>query len=88
MKVKAGDVVGYVGLTGVKHSEPHLHFTIEVQDPTGQNARYLDPEPLVALWPLRVSQKGDEHLRVSTAPPGLARGFLRKRHRSHHVVAD
>ena len=32
--VKAGEVVGFVGLTGVKRSEPHLHFTIEVQDPS------------------------------------------------------
>ena len=86
-QVKAGEVVGFVGLTGVKHSEPHLHFTIEVQDPSGQQARYLDPEPLVALWPLRVSGK-DERLRVSNdAPPGLARGFLRRRHR-HHVAAS
>jgi len=84
--VKAGDVVGFVGLTGVKHSEPHLHFTIEVQDPSGHEARYLDPEPLVALWPLRVSSKGEDRLRVSTAPPGLARGFLRRRHRHHAAV--
>ncbi len=82
--VKAGDVIGYVGLTGVKRSEPHLHFTIEVQDPAGMEGRYLDPEPLVALWPLRVSPKGSD-LRVSaTSPPGLARGFLRRRHRAHH----
>ena len=86
VKVKVGDVVGYVGLTGVKHSEPHLHFTIEVQDPSGLEARYLDPEPLVAIWPLRVSGK-DDRLRVSTdAPPGLARGFLRRR-RHHHAAA-
>jgi murein DD-endopeptidase MepM/ murein hydrolase activator NlpD len=82
--VRAGDVIGYVGLTGVKHSEPHLHFTIEVQDPSGMDGRYLDPEPLVALWPLRISPKGSE-LRVSaTSAPGLARGFLRRRHRPHH----
>jgi murein DD-endopeptidase MepM/ murein hydrolase activator NlpD len=85
--VKAGEVVGFVGLTGVKRSEPHLHFTIEVQDPSGREARYLDPEPLVALWPLRVSSKGDDRLHVSTAPPGLARGFLRHRHR-HHAAAE
>ena len=86
--VKAGDVIGYVGLTGVKHSEPHLHFTIEVQDPKapGMIGRYLDPEPLVAIWPLRVSPKGDP-LRISnTAAPGLARGFLRRRHRPHHAA--
>lgn len=86
--VKAGDVVGFVGLTGVKRSEPHLHFTIEVQDPSGNDARYLDPEPLVALWPLRVSSKGDDRLHVSTAPPGLARGFLRRRHRHRATAAD
>lgn len=85
--VKAGEVVGFVGLTGVKRSEPHLHFTIEVQDPSGHEARYLDPEPLVALWPLRVSSKSDDRLHVSTAPPGLARGFLRRRHR-HHAAAE
>jgi murein DD-endopeptidase MepM/ murein hydrolase activator NlpD len=86
-QVKVGDVVGFVGLTGVKHSEPHLHFTIEVQNPMGQEARYLDPEPLIALWPLRVSSKGDDRLHVSTAPPGLARGFLRKRKHHHAAVA-
>ena len=81
--VKAGDIVGFVGLTGVKRSEPHLHFTIEVQDPSGMQGRFLDPEPLVALWPLRVSPKGDP-LRVSSVTaPGLARGFLRRRHRTH-----
>ena len=82
--VKAGDVIGYVGLTGVKRSEPHLHFTIEVMDVSGDDGRYLDPEPLVALWPLRVSPKG-EGLRLTTAAaPGLARGFVHRRHRSHH----
>ena len=82
--VKAGDVIGYVGLTGVKRSEPHLHFTIEVQDVSGDDGRYLDPEPLVALWPLRVSPKGDDLRLTTAAAPGLARGFLRRRHRSHH----
>ncbi|MGZ3439868.1 MAG: peptidoglycan DD-metalloendopeptidase family protein [Polyangia bacterium] len=84
--VKAGDVVGFVGLTGVRHSEPHLHFTISVQEPSGADGRYLDPEPLVALWPLRVSQKGDERLHISSAaPPGLARGFIRRSHHRHHA---
>jgi peptidoglycan LD-endopeptidase LytH len=81
--VKAGDVIGFIGLSGIRHSEPHLHFTIAVQDPSGTDGRYLDPEPLVALWPLRASSPEDR-LRVATAPPGLARGFLRRRHR-HHV---
>jgi murein DD-endopeptidase MepM/ murein hydrolase activator NlpD len=88
MTIKAGEIVGFVGLSGVRRSEPHLHFTISVQDPTGADGRYLDPEPLVALWPLRVSQKGDEKLRVSTTtPPGLARGFIRRSHHRHHAHA-
>ena len=86
--VKAGEVVGRIGLSGVKRSEPHLHFTIAVQDPLHEDGRYLDPEPLVALWPVGVLTSPDEPARVTTsAPPGLARGFIRRRH--HHArVAD
>jgi murein DD-endopeptidase MepM/ murein hydrolase activator NlpD len=85
--VKAGDVIGFVGLSGVRHSEPHLHFTIAVQDPSGADGRYLDPEPLIALWPVRASSP-DERLRVAAAPAGLARGFLRRRHRHHVAQSD
>ncbi|MDB4970276.1 MAG: Peptidase, partial [Myxococcales bacterium] len=83
-RIKAGELVGWIGLSGVKHSEPHLHFTVSVQDPSGADGRYLDPEPLVALWQLRLPDKADPtHLHLSTsAPPGLARGFIRRRH--HH----
>jgi murein DD-endopeptidase MepM/ murein hydrolase activator NlpD len=79
--VKAGDVVGYVGLSGVKHSQPHLHFTVAVQD------RYLDPEPLVALWPLHVPDGNALHLSTA-APPGLARGFIRRRQRHRLFPAE
>lgn len=89
--VKTGEVVGFVGLSGVKRSEPHLHFTIEVEDPDAHQGRYLDPEPLVALWPLRVSRKGDPELRLTNAaPPGVARGFtnVHRRHRHRPIAAD
>ena len=50
-KVKAGQLIGLLGDTGVKHSAPHLHFALSVR--TGKHAeRYLDPEPLIAIWPL------------------------------------
>jgi murein DD-endopeptidase MepM/ murein hydrolase activator NlpD len=85
-QVKAGDVVGFVGMTGIRHSAPHLHFTIEVRDPSGNDARYLDPEPLVALWPLRAPGGKDDGLRLASAPARLARGFFRRRH-PHRAVA-
>jgi murein DD-endopeptidase MepM/ murein hydrolase activator NlpD len=82
LPVKAGDVVGWVGLSGVKRSEPHLHFTVSVQDPATGEGRYIDPEPLVALWPLRLPGPSAEPLQLMTsAPAGLARGVIRRRHR-------
>jgi len=52
-RVRAGNIIGLVGDTGVKESNPHLHFTVSVKP--GANAReiYMDPEPLIALWPLK-----------------------------------
>ena len=68
--VKAGDVIGAVGDTGVKESGPHLHFTISVR-PGGKDwpERYIDPEPLIALWPLRVPVEGSEIGLVNTVAP-------------------
>ena len=77
--VKAGEVVGFVGLTGVKHSEPHLHFTVEVRIRSRDDGRYLDREPLVALWPLRVSRKAIPSLRLTN---GGAAGFGARLHPS------
>jgi len=52
MRVRAGDKLGTVGGTGVLHSEPHLHFTVAVRSKEDGPEVYLDPEPLLALWPL------------------------------------
>jgi len=58
--VKAGDVVGLLGDSGVKESAPHLHFAMSVRLSKSGFERYVDPEPLVALWPLRVPIDGSE----------------------------
>lgn len=75
--VKLGQVIGLLGDTGVKRSGAHLHFTISVKASPERTERYIDPEPLIALWPLLVP---DEHEDVSTTasmslgvPPGVPR---------------
>jgi murein DD-endopeptidase MepM/ murein hydrolase activator NlpD len=53
MPVKAGEVIGTVGDTGVHSSGPHLHFAVSIRaTPEGQEL-YIDPEPLLHLWPTR-----------------------------------
>lgn len=68
-KIKVGSVIGLLGDTGIKHSAPHLHFAMTVKPAKAGRERYIDPEPLLALWPLWLA---DEH-KVSTtaAAPGL-----------------
>jgi len=73
--VKSGDVIGLLGDTGVKESAPHLHFAISVRPWPDRPERYLDPEPLIALWPVRVPVDGSEAGLVTTlARPGLPLG--------------
>ena len=78
--VKAGDVIGLLGDTGVKESAPHLHFAVSVRPATDWPERYIDPEPLIALWPLRIPivrspRRAGEHrrragvLRSAARPP-------------------
>jgi murein DD-endopeptidase MepM/ murein hydrolase activator NlpD len=73
--VKSGDVIGLLGDTGVKESAPHLHFAISVRPYKDGPERYLDPEPLIALWPVRVPVDGGEAGLVTTlARPGMPLG--------------
>ena len=73
--VKAGDVIGLLGDTGVKESTAHLHFTVSVRPASDWPEQYIDPEPLVALWPLRIPLDGSPVALVSTAgKPGLPLG--------------
>ena len=76
--VKSGDVIGLLGDTGVKDSAPHLHFTLSIRPlPDWLYEKYIDPEPLVALWPLRVPLEGTERGLVTTvADPGVPLGSM------------
>jgi murein DD-endopeptidase MepM/ murein hydrolase activator NlpD len=80
-KVKVGQVIGLVGDTGVKRSAPHLHFAMTVKRRDGERERYIDPEPLLAIWPLWLREPGSPIGRLATdAPPGLpVRGTARRR---------
>jgi len=89
--VKSGDVIGLLGDTGVKESEPHLHFAISVRPTKEGPERYIDPEPLIALWPLRVPLDGGEAGLVTTvAEPGLPLGsaLLRRGHGRKHQARN
>jgi murein DD-endopeptidase MepM/ murein hydrolase activator NlpD len=73
--VKSGDVIGLVGDTGVKQSAPHLHFAVSVRPFKNGPERYIDPEPLIALWPVRIPVDGGQEGLVTTlARPGLPLG--------------
>lgn len=69
-RVKLGQVVGLLGDTGVQHSGPHLHFAMTVKSSGGGRERYLDPESLIAIWPLWIVEDGKGHMSSAT-PPGL-----------------
>jgi len=81
-KVSAGQLIGLLGDTGVKHSEPHLHFALSVRTSKHQRERYLDPEPLIAIWPLWIpNESGGGTLSMGEEPgvPVRATGGSRKK---------
>ena len=66
--VKAGDPLGTVGETGVFHAGPHLHFQIGVRAHPGDVELFIDPEPLLHLWPLRGPFKDPTPRHLAHAP--------------------
>jgi len=70
VRITAGQVIGLLGDTGVQRSGPHLHFAMTVKPTDGARERYLDPEPLIAIWPLWIVEDGKGHMSIS-GPPGV-----------------
>lgn len=67
--VKAGEAIGTVGDTGVQHSGPHLHFAISVRSSPDGPELYINPEPLLYLWPLARKPAATLHAMTSAIVP-------------------
>ena len=70
-KVSAGQVIGLVGDTGISNSSPHLHFAMSVKPTNSTFERYLDPEPLIAIWPLWIRKDHESGTLSTTDEPGM-----------------
>jgi murein DD-endopeptidase MepM/ murein hydrolase activator NlpD len=66
--VKAGEPIGTVGATGVRSSGPHLHFAVSVRNGPDASELFIDPEPLLRLWPTRKEPLPTKHA-MELPPP-------------------
>jgi hypothetical protein len=86
-EVEAGEVIGLLGTTGIKHSAPHLHFTVSVRSSGEGPEQFIDPEPLVALWPVAIPVFGDVASIARTHTiPGHPRGPYGRRKRKKRAA--
>jgi murein DD-endopeptidase MepM/ murein hydrolase activator NlpD len=87
-RIRAGQVVGLLGETGVKNSGPHLHFTVSVMPTEESTEVFIDPEPLIALWPVRegptVASKAAA--RQPGVPIGVAGRYKRSRRKARALA--
>ncbi len=51
--VKAGEPIGTVAAATEPAARPHLRFAMTVSDTADGAALFIDPQPLLALWPTR-----------------------------------
>ena len=69
MPVKAGEAIGTVGDTGVHNSGPHLHFAVSVRPSPDGPELFINPEPLLHLWPLAKRPVATLHAMTSEIAP-------------------
>jgi hypothetical protein len=78
-RVRAGDVIGLLGDTGVKDGRRHLHFALSTKPSSAFAEVYWDPSPLMTGWPLHHPSQGTV---AGFAPPERTnRDALRRRRR-------
>jgi murein DD-endopeptidase MepM/ murein hydrolase activator NlpD len=85
--VRVGTVIGLVGQSGVVRSGPHLHFALTVAPPGDGPEQYIDPEPLIALWPLSTQTDSGASVIDTEARAGVPIG-RRKLDRGRRATAD
>lgn len=56
--VKAGELIGLLGDTGVEGGRKHLYFALSVRPSLAFSEVYWDPSPWMSDWPLRVPSNG------------------------------
>ena len=87
VRVQAGDVIGLLGDSGVKESTAHLHFTVSVRPAADWVEQYVDPEPLIALWPLRLAVGDNAEVVTTHVAPGVPHGAAPRRHKPRPASA-
>src|SRR5262249_10481769 len=81
VRVRAGEGIGLLGDTGVQRSSPPLHVTISANPPRRGEEHYIDPDPLIALWPLRIAVGEEAGVVTTLAAPGVPHGAVEKHRR-------
>lgn len=51
--IKAGEPIGTVARAATPSTRPHLRFAISVSNDADGSVLFIDPQPLLALWPIR-----------------------------------
>lgn len=57
--VRAGEPIGTVGRAGA--SRPHLRFAVSLREAADGVELFVDPQPMLALWPTRKRASGSLH---------------------------